>query len=112
MGLPYFLSGEGGTIQEGKRFETALSPNHQMAIIQDTQQRRQMFGPFRKAHAEQLKDLLEQMRFGLDLFEGRFKVNAAGDLVDTQIYRKIENISGDDLAEMIILMDDLLSRME
>lgn len=109
------LSGrEGATIHEGHRFETGLSPSGQKAIIQEVADHHNMFGPMSSHHVQELRDMLERIRTGLPVEQGRFKADLSKDLpeiVDTQIYRRIKTISPDNLAEMIFLLDDLVGQM-
>lgn len=106
---------EGGTVQEGRRFETSLSPNHQMAILQEIGKPAMMFGPMRLSAVEELRELLYRIEHGLDFEQGRFKADLSGELpaiVDTQIYRRISNLTDGDLFEMSFLLDDLAGRMQ
>jgi hypothetical protein len=105
---------EGGTIQEGRRFETALSPNGRMAILQEIGKPSMMFGPMRSPAIQELRDLVDSLRMGVPPEQGRFKAILSEDLpaiVDTQIYRRISDLSGEDLAEMSFLLEDLAGRM-
>lgn len=105
---------DGGTVQVGKRFETSLSPNHEMAILQEIGRPSRMFGPMRLPAVLELGILVDRLRMGLEPQEGRFKADLSGELpaiVDTQIYRRISVLSDEDLAEMLILLEELAREM-
>jgi hypothetical protein len=102
---------QGATIQEGERFETALSRNRKMALVQERANRSAMFGPMQAGDVEELRELVDRLRMGLEPYAGRFRAGDNSSIADTQIYRKIVHISDRDLAELLILLDDLLDRM-
>jgi len=106
--------GEGGTIQEGRRFMSSFSPDRNLATIQETAVRTRMFGPMRRDALEELKTTLERLWQGLDPEPGRFKVDLSKELpeiVDTEVYRRIPRVTREDLAELMFLVDEILVEM-
>lgn len=106
--------GEGGTIQEGRRFETSLSPNHEMAILQEIGNPSRMFGPMRYDAVVELRELLYQLLYSFNPEQGRFKADLSQSrpsIIDTQIYRRIPDLSDQDLSEMDFLLEELARSM-
>jgi len=107
--------GEGGTSHVGRRFETDLSPEGTVADLHEVANKSKMFSLMRLPAVLELRDVIEKITLGLEPEPGRFKVDFSKDLpaiVDTQVYRRFEKLSKEDLGELVILLDDLVVQME
>lgn len=107
--------GEGGTAHVGRRFETDLSPEGTVADLHEVANKTKMFSLLRLPAVLELMDMVEKLNLGLEPEQGRFKADLSTDnpaIIDTMVYRRFADLSKEDLGELVILLDDLVTRME